>query len=82
MVKTAMKWLRVGALAAPAMRRVIQYKDTPERIPVWVVKDYTGFDMDDGSWSLQAAAQGWLPFIGVTALTVGVQKLTGILRRF
>jgi len=75
-----MKFARLFALAAPAAAVAMGPGDAPSKIREGA-RIYTGFDMNTGKWSLANIGQGWLPFIGTTLITVGIQKLSGMIRR-
>ena len=78
--RTVFKWLRIGALLAPAAAKAVQ--PIPMEKKVWhFMYDYTGFDIDTGSWDIKRMAVGWGPFLGACLATYGIPKLMGILRR-
>lgn len=78
--KQAFKWLRIGMLAAPAIRDVL--RPVPPEKKLWhIVYDYGGFDMDDGTWDIKRMATGWLPFLGACLATYGIPKIIGLIRR-
>lgn len=75
-----MKFARIGALAAPAAG-IAMSKDPPPT-KVWkAIKAYTGVDYTTGKFNLSDLGTGWLPFLATSAVTYGIQKLNGMIRR-
>lgn len=79
--RTAFKWIRIGALAAPAVRRVIQGAGDPAGIMNNIISDYTGYNMTEGIWRWEYLVNGWAPYAASVFTTVGIPKLVSILRR-
>jgi len=79
--RTAFKWIRIGALAAPAVRRVIQGAGDPMGTANNIISDYTGYNMTEGVWRWEYLVNGWAPYVASVLTTVGIPKLVSILRR-
>ena len=75
------KFLRIGALAAPAAVRAFG-PGTPQQKFTLAICDYTGFDMSNGTFHAEYLKRGWLPYIATAALTYGIPKLLQLIRRF
>jgi hypothetical protein len=75
-----MKFARLFALAAPAAA-VAMGPGTPQDKIKEGARKYTGFDMNSGTFSWASLAEGWLPFVGTAAVTHGISKLIGMIRR-
>ena len=78
--RTVFKWLRVGALLAPAVNDIIR-GDTAQQKAVFVVESYTGYNLDKGEFNFEWLKRGWTPFIMATLLTYGIPKIAGIIRK-
>ena len=78
---TIMKFFRIGALAAPAVAEIVTKGLSNEAKMRHIVRNYTGFDYVTKTWNWQNLLAGWMPFISATAVTYGVQKLAGMIRR-
>lgn len=78
--RTIFKFLRIGALVAPAAIRAME-AGTPEAKVKRGLQDYTGLNMTTGVWKVDDLKRGWTPFVATTLITVGIGKLVGILRR-
>jgi len=79
--RTVMKLMRVGALVAPAAAVIADTGQSNQSKVYNIVYKYTGYNMADGTFDMGRIMQGWGPFIGVTLVTYGIQKLSGIIRR-
>ena len=80
--RTVMKWLRIGALVAPAAAAAIDPKwPRPKDKLHVIIYRYTGYDMSTGRWNPAALSQGWGPYIVTCLLTYGIPKLSGIIRK-
>lgn len=78
--QTAFKFIRLGALVAPAASRLMgtdpmDYKLTD------IIIDYTGFNIKHSSWHPDRLMTGWGPYLMACVTTYGIPKLAGILRR-
>lgn len=79
--RTAFKWVRIGALAAPLVRRAIQGQGDLGGTVNNILSDYTGYNMTEGVWRLDYLANGWLPYIAASLATYGIPKIASIIRR-
>ena len=79
--QTIFKLLRTAALLGPAAVKALEPGATIQKKLGNILEIYTGFDMDSGQWYAHRLAEGWLPFIATTAVTYGVGKLAGMIRR-
>lgn len=75
-----MKFARLFALAAPAAAVAMGPGSPADKVKEGARK-YTGFDMNSGSFNFASLAEGWLPFVATAAVTHGISKLIGIIRR-
>jgi len=75
------KFLRIGALAAPAAVRALGPGTAQQKFTL-AICDYTGFDMSNGTFHAEYLKRGWLPYIATAALTYGIPKLLQLIRRF
>jgi hypothetical protein len=74
------KWVRVGALVAPAVSEVLRYPGDPNVVNT-IMESYTGYNMVNGTWNIEALKRGWLPYLGACLATYGIPKISSILRR-
>ena len=77
---TAMKWIRITALVAPAIHSAIG-GGTPEQKLNEAMRKYTGFNAADGSFDWTWLSKGWGPYLGAVLATYGIPKLAAIIRR-
>lgn len=78
---TIMKFARIGALAVPAAG-IAMRKDLDHYWKARLIsKAYTGFDFATGKFNYKDLATGWLPYVATVAITHGIQKLAGMIRR-
>lgn len=77
---TVFKFLRLGALLLPGVSYALQPM-TPKEKMRHILLLYTGVNTDDGRFYWDWLARGWTPYLVSVAITNGVQKLSGILRR-
>lgn len=80
MTRTMFKLIRMGSLAAPAIVQAAR------PMPVeWKLKEiftiYSGFNFHENKWQPHRLLEGYGAFLGATLATVGIPKLTGIIRR-
>jgi len=75
-----MKWVRVGALVAPGAYSIMERGLNKEGISA-ALHRYTGFNMGTGQWEPHMLAQGWGPYLAAVLVTMGIPKISGILRR-
>lgn len=80
-LRSIFKLIRYGALVAPGAEIAFR-KDLPlEDKPAWILARYTGYDYRTGKFSTEDLKKGWLPFVLVSLITTGIQKINGIIRR-
>jgi hypothetical protein len=83
---TVFKWLRIGALVAPAAVVAAQSMKLDQKLNE-IFRLYTGVNVKHSmaSNALQfdgsRLAMGWLPFLTATLTTYGIPKIAGIIRR-
>lgn len=81
-IRSIFKYLRIGALLAPAIAEAVDPAVTDNKLKVTrAVRWYTGFNMMDKTYNVSDVARGWLPYVVTVLLTYGVSKLAGIIRR-
>ena len=78
--RTVFKWLRVGALLAPAINDIMRGTH-PAQKAVFVIESYSGYNIDKHQFNIKWLMRGWTPFIMTSLLTYGIPKLMGIIRR-
>ena len=76
----AFKWLRIGALVAPGAAQVLRGGSNELKINR-VLQRYTGVWLPTGTFDWSKLAEGWLPYVATCAITHGVGKLNGIIRK-
>jgi len=74
------KFLRVGALVAPAAYAAITYKSPQEKLQKALYM-YTGFNIANGNFNPSMLIQGYAPFLMTSLVTYGIPKLNGMIRR-
>lgn len=72
---TIFKFIRLGALIAPAYQTAKQYGI------VGAFTDYAGWNENKNAFDMATLKKAWMPFVMATLVTYGVQKLGGIIRR-
>jgi len=77
---TIMKLVRIAALAAPAASVALSGGDAQTKLTRGI-HYYTGFNLASGQWDWQTLTKGWLPYVATAAITYGIQKLSGMIRR-
>jgi len=80
MTRTVFKLIRLGALAAPALSHMTRAGTMQEKVK-WVIRDYTGWDEDTGTWQGHYLLRGWGAYLGAVLATYGIPKLAGIIRK-
>lgn len=75
------KYIRVGALAAPAISDVLTYKGDLHQMGNHLVWHYTGYNMDAAAFQWDGLIQGWTPFLTTMLITKGIQKISGMISR-
>lgn len=78
---TLMKFIRIGALVAPAAAIAMDASLSPQRKLNQGLAAYTGYNPGTRQFSFMNLAQGWLPFVATSLVTKGISKLMGIIRR-
>jgi len=79
---TVFKWIRIGALVAPGIGQAIRWKDAgAEAIIDQIIRVYTGYDVMSGRFEWSWLAEGYMPYLASVLATIGVPKVTAILRR-
>jgi len=81
MIPTFFKLIRLGSLVAPALSRALRTDASPKLRLTWALMDYTGFNMDDGSFKWNRLARGWMPYISTSIITHAVPKLNGMMKK-
>ena len=76
----AFKWIRMGALVAPAISDVIR-GSTPQEKLTFAIESYTGYNMERGDWNWEHLARGWTPYLAAILATHGIPKISSIIRR-
>lgn len=79
--QTLMRFVRLGALAAPAIGVAMNASLSQRQKIEHAIRKYTGFNMHDGKFDFRNLAEGWLPYLGSVLVTYGIPKIAGILRR-
>ena len=73
------KYVRIGALAAPAIGRAMRPVSNEQKVRDIVVA-YFGYDMNTNTFKLGALKEGWGPYLASVAVTYGIPKIAGIIR--
>jgi len=81
MTQQAFKWIRIGALAAPAIVEFAFGQDTPSGKVFHTIRRYTGFDFYTRKFEFGNLTEGWGPYVGAVLTTYGIPKLVSIIRR-
>ena len=81
MTRTAFKLIRLGALVANPIRIAMIPNVDPSTKITWAFQDYTGYNIQDGSFKFERMARGWGPYLMACAATYGIPKLVSIIRR-
>ena len=79
--QTLMKFVRLGALAAPAVRYATDAGISTKGKIFNVIRAYTGFDPHNNQFDFRNLAEGWLPYLASVLITHGIPKVAGIIRR-
>ena len=70
-----------GALVAPAVHALVD-APTPKSKLNRFIRYYTGYNLTSNKFDGTDLAKGWLPYITTKLMTAGVQKISGMLRKF
>ena len=81
MTRTAFKLIRLGALVANPIRIAMIPNVDPSTKITWAFQDYTGYNIQDGSFKFERMARGWGPYLMACLATYGIPKLVSIIRR-
>lgn len=84
MTTTAFKFIRLGALAAPAIGHAVHTGWTNEMKLAHVLRSYTGYQMHpipNPGWKPEFLLEGWGPYLGSVLATYGIPKIASIIRR-
>lgn len=71
--------VRKAALVAPAIAIAVG-PATPENKLKLGIRQYTGFDINTGTWSWENLMKGLGPYAGAVVATYGIQKLGSLIR--
>ncbi|MFQ6116227.1 MAG: hypothetical protein ACE5NG_19365 [bacterium] len=82
-VRNAFKFIRLGALALGGASAAIQYKD-PKYMLANGLGAYAGVQVQENGifFNFERFKMAWLPYLLSVVATVGISKLSGLLRRF
>lgn len=78
--QTIMKFIRIGALVAPAAVAAMG-SGTPKERLAHGLSMYTGYDMITGTFDWRRMVAGWSAYLASILATVGIPKIAGIIRR-
>lgn len=81
--QTIMSLVRKGSLVLPAAYRLMENRPLggPGGKLAYIIADYTGFSVGDGSFDWSRLVRGWGPYVFSSLITTGIQKLTSMIRR-
>jgi len=83
-ISTVFKFMRLGALVAPGLGAAARHRGESmgDQIAA-ALKLYAGIHHGaaDEKFNWGALSEAWTPFVAVTLVTYGVQKLGGIIRK-
>ena len=74
-----MKYIRLAALVAPAAQAAIGPGDPATKVAT-AIMNYTGYNIQNGSFAFSRLGKGWMPYLSAVAVTYGIPKLAGIIR--
>lgn len=82
LVRTAFKFIRIGALVAPAVYEATHPNNVTinEKVEA-IIATYTGYSTRYGGFNFGRLMTGWGPYIIASLMTHGIPKLTSIIRR-
>jgi len=80
-VKTAFKFIRLGALIGPGVGEFAATTGPIERRVARVLCAYGGYNLDGNYFDGGLLARMWLPFLGANVATYGIPKVTNIIRK-
>lgn len=76
------KFIKVGALVAPAVYVAIGTSGSPQDKVVHGLQLYTGYNVADGTFNPMKLVEGWGPYVVTSLVTTGIGKINGMIRRF
>lgn len=79
-VQSLFKWIRLGAVVAPGIGRYEEIQGSPAFKAVGAIKSYAGIRTDN-IFDAGLLGRMWIPFLATTAVTYGIPKLAGIIRK-
>jgi len=79
--QSLMKYVRIGALGAPAISTLMDANLSTQRKFKEVIRKYTGWESDNARWNYQNLLEGWLPYLGAVLVTYGIPKVASMIRR-
>lgn len=78
--RSAEKLAVTGALLAPAIQHMMSGGSGQEKAK-WILRDYTGWNIDTDSFAFGNLVRGWLPVVGTTIALKAAHKVIGLIRR-
>ena len=79
LVKTAFKFIRLGALIAPGIHTATSIGGM--RGVEVALGNYGGINSSTGKFDWGVLADAWMPYLGACAVTYGIPKIVSIIRR-
>ncbi len=80
-VNTAFKYIRLGALVAPALREASLYDRWEDKL-VGGLGCYGGWNQGAHEFQWSMAMRAWTPYLAATLMTKGISKISGLIKRF
>lgn len=77
---TVFKWLRITALALPAVRAAAVPKAWQDKVTD-IVELYSGYNAYYKTFKWESLAAGWAPFVVTSLITAAIPKIRGIISR-
>ena len=75
------KYLRLASLGVPILVGVSRYGFSLDAAKD-AFRQYSGVNVNNGTFSWASLAQGWTPFVGTSLVTYGIPKLMKMIRSF
>lgn len=79
--RTLFKLLRIGSLAGSAIYHAARSDLTAKNKFIGAFRTYTAYDMSSGKFDAGSLLQGYGPYAVTCAVTYGIPKLVGMIRR-